>query len=85
MFGILINIFEQALFMFFLHSLNAEHRDKTIICTILTFIISFLLITYINQFSLSQSLLTIIFDVIYFIYLRPVSYTHLTLPTNREV
>jgi len=74
MFGILINIFEQALFMFFLYSLNAEHRDKTIIYTILTFIISFLLITYINQFSLSQSLLTIIFDVIYFIYLRLTSY-----------
>lgn len=70
MFGILINFFEQALFMFFLYSLNSEHREKTIIYTIVTFIISFLLISYINQFSLSQSLLTIIFDGIYYIYLR---------------
>ena len=44
MFGILINIFEQALFLFFLYSLNAEHKEKTIIYTVLTFIISFLLI-----------------------------------------
>ena len=70
MFGILINIFEQALFLFFLYSLSTEHREKTIIYTVLTFIISFLLISYINQFSLSQSLLTIIFDIIYWIYLR---------------
>ena len=70
MFGILINIFEQALFLFFLYSLNTEHREKTIIYTLLSFIISFLLISYINQFSLSQSLLTIIFDIIYWVYLR---------------
>ena len=70
MFGILINIFEQALFLFFLYSLSTEHREKTIIYTVLTFIISFLLMSYINQFSLSQSLLTIIFDIIYWVYLR---------------
>lgn len=70
MFGILINIFEQALFMFFLYSLNSEHRKNTILYSAFTFLISFLLISYVNQFSLSQSLLTIIFDIIYWIYLR---------------
>lgn len=70
MFDVLINIFEQAMIVFFLYSLNSEHREKTIIYSILTFIISFLLISYVNQFSLSQSLLTLIFDTIYYIYLR---------------
>lgn len=70
MFDVLINIFEQAMIVLFLYSLNSEHREKTIIYSILTFIICFLLISYVNQFSLSQSLLTLIFDTIYYIYLR---------------
>lgn len=74
MFDILVNLFEQALFIFFLYSLETEHKERTAACSAFTFIISFLLISYINQFSLSQSLLTIIFDSIYYLYLRLTSY-----------
>ena len=42
--------------------------------SVITIVINFLLITYINQFSISQSLLTILFDLIFFFYLRLTSY-----------
>lgn len=74
MFDICINLFEQALFVFFLYHLNIDHKRNTAILSVITFIVCFLLISYINQFSISQSLLTIIFDLIFFIYLRLTTY-----------
>lgn len=69
MFDVCINVFEQVLFIFFLYSLNTSHKNNAVVLSIITFVVNFFLISYINQFSISQSLLTIIFDVIFFIYL----------------
>ncbi len=74
MFNICVNIFEQALIVFFLYSLNADHKKNAALLSVITIVINFLLITCINQFSISQSLLTILFDLIFFFYLRLTSY-----------
>ncbi len=74
MFNICINIFEQASIVFFLYSLNAEHNKNAVVLSVTAFAVNFILITYINQFSISQSLLTIIFDLICFIYLCLTTY-----------
>lgn len=74
MFDVCINLFEQALIIFFLYSLNAEHKKNTAVLSVIAFAVSFCLISYINRFSISQSLLTILFDAVYFIYLRITTY-----------
>ena len=70
MFDIAINLFEQSLVFFFIYSLSEEHKKFTVPIYICSFLISFLTISYINQFSVSQSLLIIIFELILFVCLR---------------
>ena len=74
MFDIAVNMFEQALIFFFLYSLTEEHRQHTVPIFMCSFFASFILISYINQFSLSQSLLIVIFDLILFLCLRLTAY-----------
>lgn len=74
MFNILINVFEQSLIIFFLYSLSETHKKHSVFLSIITGIICFMIMTYINSFSISQSLLIVIFVVIVHIYIRLTTY-----------
>ena len=74
MFDLLINVFEQALIVFFLYSLTHEHRKNTLVFAFLHFLFSFTLITCINQISISESLLFVLFALISFFYLKITTY-----------
>lgn len=74
MFVTMINIFEQLLFTVTLYFMAPLHKKHVFLFSAARFIISFILISCINLISVSESILTILFILIDYIYLLSISY-----------
>ena len=68
MFGTIVNIFESCLVSWFLYSLCTDHKKHALLYMVLTAVLNFLAINYINQFLPSQSLMFILFTGLYYIF-----------------
>ena len=74
MYDLVINVFEQTLFTAFLFFLSKEHKKNVILYSVIRFSVSLALISYINLFTISDTLLTVVFIMIDYLYLRSISF-----------
>ncbi|MBR3151196.1 MAG: GHKL domain-containing protein [Erysipelotrichaceae bacterium] len=70
LFDLIVNIYECALMVWFLCSLTSKHKKNYRTFSLFTLLVTFLLLTIANMFSPSQSLLLVLFVIVYCIYLK---------------
>ena len=66
-FDLVVNLFESVLFIYFLYSLSKTHKQNAVLYSWIAIIANFTIISTINIFSPSESLLFIVFVLIYFL------------------